>query len=432
MESEARRDKRQELLTIIRGVRRRWRMKLAMRGAATSLAVFVVALLAGAYALEAARFSAGMLVAVRIFVPVVLAALVAWFMVRPLSRQVSDEQVALYLEEHEPTLEASIVSAVHATGSSAASEEPLSRALVDRLVESALERCAESRVDVRIEQQPVRRYGLAIAATAVVATAVVVFGPGYLRAALSALFDVSNSVEAAVPYRIEVTPGNLTIPKGADQAVTARLLGFTTEEASLMVRTTDAQAFERLPLVVGDNSVFEGMLFDLAAQTEYYVEADGVRSGTFTVKVVELPYVRDLELEYHFPAYTGLAPRKVEHAGDIAVLRGTEVRAKVTPTMAVPAGRILLQDESVAQLSPQADGTFTTSFVVDKDGFYRVELDTASGAATAASPQYTIDVLSDEAPLVTFQKPGRDRSASPLEEVFVEAHAQDEYGVRRL
>lgn len=432
MESEVRRDRRQELLTIIRGVRRRWRMKLALRGAAASLAVFVVALLAGAYALEAARFSAGMLVTLRILIPVVLAALVGWFMVRPLRRQVSDEQVALYLEEHEPSLEASIISAVQATGPSASSDEPLSHALVDRLVESALDKCATSGVDVRIEQRPVRRYGLVIAATVVAATTAVLFGPGYLRAALSALFDVSGSAEAAVPYRIDVTPGDLTIPKGADQAVTARLLGFSTDDASLMVRTTDATAFERLPLVSGDNDVFEGMLFDLDVQTEYYVEADGVRSPTFTVKVVELPYVRDLELEYHFPAYTGLAPRKVEHAGDIAVLRGTEVRAKVTPTMAVPAGRILLHDQSVAQLTRQADGTFSTSFVVEKDGFYRVELDTASGSPTAASPQYTIDVLSDEAPLVTFQKPGRDRSASPLEEVFVEAHAQDDYGVRRL
>ena len=37
----------------------------------------------------------------------------------------------------------------------------------------------------------------------------------------------------------------------------------------------------------------------------------------------ELPYVKQLEMEYVFPAYTGLAPRKIENGGDIAVLQGT-------------------------------------------------------------------------------------------------------------
>ena len=50
-----------------------------------------------------------------------------------------------------------------------------------------------------------------------------------------------------------------------------------------------------------------------------------MQSPVYTLKVVDLPYVQRLELEYHFPAYTGLEPRKIEDGGDIAVLRGTEV-----------------------------------------------------------------------------------------------------------
>ena len=52
-----------------------------------------------------------------------------------------------------------------------------------------------------------------------------------------------------------------------------------------------------------------------------------MRSPVFTLKVVELPYVKKLDLEYRFPAYTGLEPRKVEDGGDIAVLTGTDVGA---------------------------------------------------------------------------------------------------------
>ena len=53
-------------------------------------------------------------------------------------------------------------------------------------------------------------------------------------------------------------------------------------------------------------------------------------------------------------------------------------------------------------------------------------------SARPASPQYTIDVLTDQPPTVSFAKPGRDTPASSIEEVFVEAQAEDDFGVRDL
>ena len=92
-------------------------------------------------------------------------------------------------------------------------------------------------------------------------------------------------------------------------------------------------------------------MFDLAAPIEYFVEAAGVRSPIYTLKVVDLPYVQKLELEFHFPSYTGLEPRKVEDGGDIAVLKGTEVRVHVVPTMTSPGGDMLLNDKDKAPLT---------------------------------------------------------------------------------
>ena len=64
-----------------------------------------------------------------------------------------------------------------------------------------------------------------------------------------------------------------------------------------------------------------------------------MRSPVYTLKVADMPYVKKLELEYHFPAYTGLQPRKIEDGGDIAVLRGTEIRVRAVPTMAAARRR---------------------------------------------------------------------------------------------
>jgi hypothetical protein len=348
-----------------------------------------VVLLLSAYGLESWRFTPPSIVTFRIIFGAALAGLTAYLFVRPLMRSATDEQVALYLEEHEPSLQAAIISAVEADRGQGG--PAYSASLVRRLVQSAVEKCREIEDGRRVERQAVRRYGATMMAIAVGAIALFVLGPAYLRHALSALLIVSRDVEAAAPYRIEVTPGNATVPKGADQTITARLSGFDADQASLMVKKKPEAAYERVPLLKGEDGKYEGMLFDLAGPVEYLVEANGVRSSSYTLKVVELPYVQHLELEYHFPAYTGLPPQKVEEGGDIAVLKGTEVRLRAMPTMEAKGGEIVLSDTARSALSLAPEGgspaPLTGSFKVDAKGFYRIELDGPSGERLPASPQ---------------------------------------------
>jgi hypothetical protein len=113
---------------------------------------------------------------------------------------------------------------------------------------------------------------------------------------------------------------------------------------------------------------FEGMLFDVKKPIQYYVEADGVKSPTYGMKVVELPAVSKLELEYVFPAYTGMPPQKVEDGGDVAAISGTQIRVRATTTIPTPGGRLKLDPGAAAELAAQGDGTLTGSFTVAADG----------------------------------------------------------------
>src|SRR5262249_42484922 len=72
------------------------------------------------------------------------------------------------------------------------------------------------------------------------------------------------------------------------------------------------------------------------------------------------------------------------------------------------------------------------SFLSEKQGFYRIELQGPHGEQVTASPQYTIDLLDDHPPAVSITKPSRDTSATPVEEVFIEARATDDFGVRQM
>ena len=417
-----------DLLGIIAEVRRRWRLKLALRGVVRVLAILLAFFLVAAALMQWDRFSPLSIVLARVALAVTVLASVYWFLFRPLRQRVTDEQVALYLEEHEPSLQATLLSAVE---SSRAGHVPESAALVKRVVEQALEVCANLNAAKNVEHRPLQQNGVALGAIAAVALLAVVVGPAFIRHALSAMLQVA-SVQAASPYRIQVTPGDATVPKGADQTITASLIGFGSEDVVLMVRRTPTGEFEPVPLVRNDDGKYEGAVFDVNAPTWYQVVADGVQSPVHTLQVVDVPYVQRLEIEYHFPAYTGLDPQKIEDAGDIAVLRGTDVQLRIFPTMKTPGGKITLNEKDAIELAPQADGSLTAAFKADRDGSYRVELKAPSGELVVASPQYTIDVLDDQAPSVSFNRPGRDTSVSSIEEVFVEAAAEDDFGVRNL
>jgi len=424
-------DHRSELVDVIRRVRNRWRLRLALRGAVVVLAGTVLALFLSAGSLESLRFSAPAIITFRIVSVAVFVALLMYGLVWPLRRRVTDHQVALYLEEKDPTLEAAIMTAVEATANGPSKDH--SPHLVDKLVEQATERCRALEHGALVERESVRRHTISLAAIAAITALVIALGPAYLRHGLSALLVISRSAEAASPYRIEVTPGSAKVPRGADQAIHAKLVGFSAKDAAILMKTPADAQFQRVPLVgAADPGAFEGMLFHLDKQTEYLVESNGVRSPHFMLSVVDLPTVAQLDLEYRFPTYTALPPRRVDNAGDVAAIRGTGVFLHVTPTMKSPSGRILLNDGSAEPLTAQPDGTLDGNFTIKGQGFYKIELTGPHGEKVEASPQYTIDVIDDQMPTVRFDKPGRDSQATPVEELYLEARADDDYGVRSM
>jgi integral membrane sensor domain MASE1 len=103
---------RQELVRVIQEVRRRWRRKLLLRGAVAIVGGGLLALVLASLALQTLRFSTASVLGFRFAILAVFAALVGWCFVRPLRRRVSDMQVALYVEEHDKSLQAAIMSAV--------------------------------------------------------------------------------------------------------------------------------------------------------------------------------------------------------------------------------------------------------------------------------------------------------------------------------
>jgi hypothetical protein len=134
---------------------------------------------------------------------------------------------------------------------------------VDKLVAQAVEKARTIEGGRAIGRSSMKRHAAALVGIVGIGALLMVIGPEFLRQGASALLTLTPA-EAASPDAIKVMPGDVNVPKGSDQAISAKLAGFRSNEVSLMVRTDGEEKYSRMPLVVtGDAATFEGMLFDV-------------------------------------------------------------------------------------------------------------------------------------------------------------------------
>lgn len=419
----------EELRGLLGSIRRRWRLRHVLAGALFLVALALVLMLAGAFVLRQFRFSPESVIATRWSVIGILIAAAAWWIARPLVRRANDERVALYTEEREPALEGALLGAVDVVSSSGGAPPPLGGHLIAHTVRQL--RTLE--VPQRIERVPVTRYAAALAGALVLAAVVIRLTPSDMRHALALLAAPWKDASAAAPYAVLVEPGNAEVPKGSDVQLKAQLRGFNSAHVVVAIRRGAATTWEEFPMTVAnDSGSFELRLFDLAASADYYVEASGVRSGVYRLRVRELPAVDRIDLEYRYPAYTGLGVERVQDGGDIAAIIGTRVTVQIKTTLPVRGGRLTLEGDTTIALSAVNDTLLHATLTVRRDGFYRVALEAQDGTRVAGTIDYAIDALDDAKPSVTIRKPGRDTRPTSIEELYIEATADDDYGVAGL
>ncbi len=430
-----------QLIRVVRYVRSRWRLRNVLKGVAFLILFSLVAFAISAYGMEHFRYTAWSVRLFRIFTYLALFGLFLRFIYRPLAKRVTDEQVARYMEEHDPSLKEAISTAVEVgrpIDGSGDGQKFLSPRLVEKLVQQTVERCERIDYGHGIEKDALKRSSAVLFGVAVAGMLAALLSPGFLRYGASLLLNPLRSAQAASPYAIQVQPGNVDVARGADQLVTAALSGFASDEIEIATKLESGE-WKRWPMTFDEaEGRYAYMMFDLESTTEYFVESNGVRSELFRIGVSDLPYVRQIDLEYVFPEYTGLSPQRVEDGGDVAALRGTKVKVIVHPTVQVPGGHLQVEGAEPMPLEPGDPGapgenaSLVATLDVEQDGFYRIELQGFDGNSRPASPDYAIEVLADQPPSVSITKPGRDAKVSPIEEVFAEVKAEDDYGLGKV
>ncbi len=436
-----------DLLRVVRYARRRWRLRVALRGLLFVLGFGFAAFAVSVWGMDHFLYSERAITWFRVLTYAALGALSVRYLILPLTQRVSDQRVALYIEEHEPGLQAALLSALEVgkDQNGAASPE-----LTHRLISDVVEKCRDIEFGQRIEQSRLRRFSAGLAGLAGAGMVAILLSPAFLQHGAMVLFMPWKTFALDNPYQIVVAPGNVEVARGADVPVKASLLGFDHERVELAIKSGEDGDWQRWPMSLSEAALdaleddvgeptqepssreYEFLLLNMQDVSEYYVEASTVRSALYRIDVLDLPYVERIDLEYHFPSYTGLEIKLEEDSGDIVALRGTDVFVEVVPTMASSDGYLLIDEETKIPLELQESGALRAKISVERPGYYRVELRGPKGEMHRASSEYSIQVLSDLPPILQVRRPGRDIKAHKIDEIFVEVEAEDDYGIGAL
>ncbi|MDE0040281.1 MAG: hypothetical protein OXU77_22370 [Gammaproteobacteria bacterium] len=230
--------------------------------------------------------------------------------------------------------------------------------------------------------------------------------------------------------KIIVEPGDVVVPRGADVLLRARAHGFAADLLAVNASFAGSGSWERATMLpASQDGTHEFVLVAVNEAVEYYVSAGGARDGRlnsdrFRIEVADLPVVESVELALDYPAWTGLEGTTQDH-GDVAGVEGTRVGARILASLPLDDAHLAVNDREL----DLDDGVGT--FAVEAPGTWHVAV-RHRGEVVRISDEYLIDLLHDRPPEVEFAFPGRDRSATAIEEVALRFSAKDDFGVEAL
>ncbi len=411
-----------DIQRLLDTVRRRWRAHEALR--ASTRAVLAAVAAVGA-ALVAARWISA---SPKLLAGIAAVALLGGIVVvvaqlLPLRRKPGDAQVARFIEERAPDLDDRLATAVDIA------RQPSPPSIAELMIADAAGRARSVDVDAVVSSESLRRAGFQAGAAALVLLSLLVLGRDPLREAT----DATLLTLFPARVRLDVSPGNARVKAGTPLAITARLVGNRAPVvAQLQIADGDEWRSADMTSAPEQAGRFSRTLPPVTAGFRYRIAAGTVVSPAYEVAVVHPPRVARIDVDYTYPQGLGLQPRSERDSGDIYAPAGTDVRVHVFTDRAAASGELALGNGTRLALLAAQPTEFTADLKVVADTSYRVAVADREGMATNGDTEYFIRTLDDRPPEVRVIKPAQDRQVTRLEEVDLEAEAEDDYGIDRL
>jgi hypothetical protein len=341
----------------------------------------------------------------------------------PLRRRPDDRRVARLVEERHPECADAVATAVDL------SREPVpSSGFAPLVIASATRQLRALDPGDIVDPASARR----VRWSAVISAAAIVSGTLLAWPFLARTIEIGSMRLFPGSVRLTVESGDMRVPAGQAATIVAQVRGRAGTLDRITARVTLDASGQTLTLPMersGDGYRFQVPRVDRSFH--YMVSAGPASSRAYAVTALHPPRVQRIDLQYDFPSFTGLTPRLDRDSGDVYGPAGTRVRVLVHTDAPVHDGALTFSAGPAAPLARVDERTLAASLTIDGERAYRVGLVDGDGLASQ-SVEYFVRVMDDRPPDVHIMRPAGDESITPLQEVPIEARANDDFGIARM
>jgi len=414
---------RDQLVSYVKQLRSRLRLGALLRGTALLVSAALTTTVVLVLITNALAFSAGSLNWSRLALFLVLAGAAGFGLAAPMLA-LDRSQAVRRAESVFPQFDQRLLTF---TERERGSRDPF----IDLLAADTLEVARAAQPSYLVPNGKLMVWLATAVASLVVLIWLIVAGPGFLGYGAARLW--AGSPRTGAPYYdIRVSPGDTAVRRGANQRITAKVIGRQADSARLYARFQSASKWEQVTMQRAPGaSGFEFLLAGLPESVEYYVEAESLRSSHYHLRVSNLPAVKQIRVTYHFPSWTGQKDSTEDHGGDLRAVEGTEAELNVLFDQPVSHAFLALDNGTEIDLALREHNLYHGGVRIEKDGLYHIAgID--QGQPVRLSDDFFIEARKASPPEVRITRPGRDYHASPIEEVTVGVRAEDDFGLDKL
>jgi hypothetical protein len=324
----------------------------------------------------------------------------------------------------------------------------VSDAVYRTLEEQAANRLTRVPTDAAVDRGQLIRLGYVLIAVVAVAAIYKIASPkDPIIAAERVLMPWADIVPASRVKILNVSPGDVVIPRGDFIDITAEVRGIS-EQDSVVVRqtTADGQAVGKSVRMsaADDGYKFSVRLPDstdvsgavgLSQNLTYRIEAGDARSHDFEVTVVSAPAILVERIEYDYPDYTGEPNRTVPGTGDIRAIEGTRVTIHARANGPIDEAFVDFDSDGRRDVRLETQGasgkaSFVLTLREDRktplNASYSLRFKNAEGRENKNPARFPIAVLRDFDPEIRLLSPREKTLDVRLDEsVTIEVDARD-------
>jgi hypothetical protein len=269
--------------------------------------------------------------------------------------------------------------------------------------------------------------------------------PSSTRLSLQKIAHPTRSFQQPLPVKLISVSRDQTVLKNDPLTLRGEFDGVVPSKLWVVLESQPEDAaepvIERLDITHISGNRFHHEIKHVKQPFSYWFEAsldmrgftDRIaKSEVHAVKVVERPYIREIQVRLNYPSYTRMGVKDLAvNEGEITALKGTRVELRILANKMMQSAEVVFSD-STGIPAKVLGNRATAEFVVQKDGEYAIAIIDKDSIGNYQPVRYAIIALQDEMPFVEIVRPGEDLELGDELEIPMLINLKDDYGFNSL